>query len=585
MSLLCLPALSTFPRATAVRIQEFWSHMLFPGGRSSLTRSHWFWPAFLVLFAVSWMVLIPNLSYALLEPDEGRYAEVAREMIRTREWVIPTLYFKPYCDKPPLFYWLIAGSFELFGVSAHSARLVPVSAALLTVASTFLFGTRAAGIRIGFVAGLILILSVGFANISRVLILDGVLTLTVSLSLFTAFEAIGGNTFRWGWWVGSAVASALGVLIKGPIAFILFAPPLVLHCWLTRAAIRPGFWCWLVYTSVLGAVSAPWFAAMMVRQPNYVSHFLWRHHLLRFFSPAFHPEPFWYYLPVICIAFLPWSLLFVPMIRYLFSSAPPIRTHRTQATGFFLLWASWCLLFFSVSRGKLPPYVMPAMPAIALLVAFHLDAILSSAQIREHFRRTVLHAPWMISGLLCVAVVAINPIMAISGSTAHPIGTVASIAWSVAGLALVLFGRYVNMRLAWVLCFLCAFLMNLQSVHRLVPAWANGHAPLAHARATKALLADDDMAVACYGREWGSIAFYTDRRRLLNFSLVPHSVLAEFFENQDRTLVFVKRTADLEWFRDAVPDGWEMRRIETIGAAKVALVKRTADSQGRIAAE
>jgi 4-amino-4-deoxy-L-arabinose transferase-like glycosyltransferase len=312
------------------RIQNYWSRDLFPGRSSSSASSNLFWPALLALSVICCVLLIPNLSYPLLEPDEGRYAEISREMFATGEWIVPTLYFQPYFDKPPMFYWLIASSFRFFGVSPHSARMVPALAAFLTVTATFLFGARVAGVRIGFMGALILILSAGFVNLGRVLILDGVLTLAVSLSLFGAFEAIRGGCFHWQWWLFSALSCAAGVLIKGPIAFVLLAPPIGLHCWLTEARMRPRWWAWMIYVAVVVGISAPWFVAIMVREPNYASHFLWRHHVLRFFGKAFHPQPVWYYLPVVCIAFFPWSLLFVPLGRYPLSSMPAIRGHRTR---------------------------------------------------------------------------------------------------------------------------------------------------------------------------------------------------------------------------------------------------------------
>jgi 4-amino-4-deoxy-L-arabinose transferase-like glycosyltransferase len=590
-------ALMGFVRGLGLRVQHHWSVVLFPADRASRSSTNGFWLALMGVAIASVVLFIPNLSYPLLEPDEGRYAEVSREMFETGNWTVPTLYFQSYCDKPPLFYWLIAASFRLFGVAASSARLVPALAACVTVTATFVFGARMAGIRTGLLGAFILMLSAGFANLGRVLILDGVLTLTVAASLFSALEAISGSRFRWAWWLFSASCCAAGVLIKGPIAFVLLAPPVVLHCWLTGAPARPRWWNWAVFIGVVGALVGPWFFAIMVCEPHFASHFLWRHHVLRFFSDTFHPQPPWYYVPVIVVAFLPWSALFPSLVRHLFSYLPSVRSIRTRPMGFLLLWAAWCLLFFSLSRGKLPTYVMPAMPALALLIASHLDAVLSFANVmapgvidepaaggspslslshapRAPFRVVGNFLPLIVAGLTCAAAIAIDPLLRLCGSASHRVTTMESILWGSVGLGLLLWGRRLTPRSAWTICFVCAFFMNVHAVHRIVPDWANSHSPLAHAHATKKLLRDRDTAIACYGREWGSIAFYGNRSGILNFSLVPRPVLTEFLRSHERTLMFLKSTADIDWFRNAIPDGWEMTPVETIGTASVAIVGR-----------
>src|SRR5947209_17842055 len=132
------------PRRLAVLVRHGWVDMLFPGGEKTGSDSRAaFWGCFAFIAALAATILFLNLSYPLIEPDEGRYAEIGREMLTSGDWVVPTLNGRPYLDKPPLFYWLLAGSFELFGVSARAARLVPALAALLTVLATFAFGRRA----------------------------------------------------------------------------------------------------------------------------------------------------------------------------------------------------------------------------------------------------------------------------------------------------------------------------------------------------------------------------------------------------------------------------------------------------------
>src|SRR5262249_27342832 len=160
------------------------------------------------------------LTYSLIEPDEGRYAEIAREMTTSGNWLVPTLNHRPHYDKPPLLHWLVALSLKAFGINNWAARIVPTSAALLTVLATFLFAWRSLGPRTAFLSALALAVMGGFVESGRFLILDNLLTLFVTVSLFSAYEAVSVQRFCWKWWLVSAAFCGLGVLTKGPIALI-----------------------------------------------------------------------------------------------------------------------------------------------------------------------------------------------------------------------------------------------------------------------------------------------------------------------------------------------------------------------------
>src|SRR5207302_8594002 len=131
----------------------------------------------------------PDLSYRLVEPEEGRYAGIAREMLTSGDWVLPTLNREPNHDKPPLLYWLVAGSFRLLGTNEWAARLVPALAAFGTVLATYLFGRSLVGPRAAFLAALALTGMTGFIQCGRFLILDSLLSLWVGLSLWTGYAA------------------------------------------------------------------------------------------------------------------------------------------------------------------------------------------------------------------------------------------------------------------------------------------------------------------------------------------------------------------------------------------------------------
>jgi 4-amino-4-deoxy-L-arabinose transferase-like glycosyltransferase len=179
---------SPFPQSFLAYLPYIWSRVLFggcaPGGERVRGR------ALLFLLIVPGALLYPCLSFLLFEPDEGRYAEIPREMLVRGEWVVPYLQGEPYLDKPPLFYWLVMGSYRLFGVHDWSARLVPALAVHACIIVVYLLGRRRFGERAAFWGALSLALAPGFISVGRLLVLDGVLTLWVTLSLFGALEAV-----------------------------------------------------------------------------------------------------------------------------------------------------------------------------------------------------------------------------------------------------------------------------------------------------------------------------------------------------------------------------------------------------------
>src|SRR5207248_466123 len=153
-----------------------------------------------------------------------------------------------------------------------------------------------------FLAGLALALMPGAVLCGRIVILDSLLTFFVTVTLLTAHRAVDGERLRRGWWIASAVGCALGVMTKGPIAFVLLGPPLVLYVWLNRDRPRPTFAQWAVYGGLVLALVAPWYVAICVRDPHFAYHFFIDQHLVRFAMRQYHVQPVWYYVPVLLLA-------------------------------------------------------------------------------------------------------------------------------------------------------------------------------------------------------------------------------------------------------------------------------------------
>ncbi len=389
------PNALVLPRHLLAWPRFVWSQVLFPGRESpNLQR-----PRIATLFLIVVMpavLLYCRLGFPLFEPDESRYAELPREMLARGDFVVPYLEGEPYLEKPPLFYWLVAGAYKVCGVSAGAARIVPAVALHGAILLVYLFGRRHFGERAALWGALGLALSPGFLGMGRLLVLDGLLTFCVTLGLFAGFEAVRGAALHRGWWALSAVACGLGVLTKGPVALVLVVPPL----WLYRRLGGPGCavpYRWAAaFLATAAAVASPWYVGVCVRAPEFAYTFLWEHNVLRFLTPFAHERGVWFYGPVVLAGLLPGTLLTVPLVRFLASGDPEAARRRTPELGFLLLCGGWCVLFFTLSACKLPTYVLPAFPALSLTLGWFLAV---SARDRSRATYGVAAATF---ALLCV---------------------------------------------------------------------------------------------------------------------------------------------------------------------------------------
>jgi len=341
-----------------------WTRILFPG-RSSDPRV-WRPQAFVLLFVLSGLLLYPCMSFHLFEPDEGRYAQIPREMLMRGDWIVPTLQGEAYLDKPPLFYWLVMVSYSIFGCHDAAARLIPALAMHGAVLLTYVLGLRIVGERSAFWGAVLLTVSPLFLGVGRLLVLDGLLTLWVTLALLAAYVAQAEPSFRRRWWLVAALACGLGVLTKGPVAVLLILPPLIAHRFLVRGAAPIGWRSWACLAAVVLAINLPWYLAVCVQRPEFTYYFLWQHNIQRFVEPFDHVRPVWFYGPILLFGLLPALLLAWPLSRYLLSTRPHEAQRRCVGLGYLLLAGLWCVFFYSLAGCKLPTYILPAFPILSL---------------------------------------------------------------------------------------------------------------------------------------------------------------------------------------------------------------------------
>jgi 4-amino-4-deoxy-L-arabinose transferase-like glycosyltransferase len=310
-------------------------------------------------------------SYGLWEPDEARYAEIAREMLAAHNFVVPHLNYVPYIEKPPLLYWLTAGSMKLFGINEFAARFVNAAAALIGVLATYLFTLRTFDYRRALLAGAVLATSGLYAVMAQVLTTDMLLTAAVSIAMFAFFLQWheGGR-----WWLICYFAIAAAVLTKGPIGAVLPLISATIFLW-SEGQLRG---CTRRFHLIAGlvlvaSVSLPWFIAITIREPAFFKFYFVGENLRRFLEPRYsHGEPIYFYFPVIAAGFLPWSLALLLV---------PWRSLQPQAARrFCLIAAATVLILFSAASAKLVPYILPAFPFAAVAAA---DGLMAFAQRNE----------------------------------------------------------------------------------------------------------------------------------------------------------------------------------------------------------
>ncbi len=306
----------------------------------------------------------------LIEPDEGRNAEVAREMLSLHDWITPHYDTLPYLDKPAVFFWLVAGSFRVFGLSETAARLPSALAGLGTVLLIWLLGCRMFGERSAWLAGIMFATSPLALVFARVVIFDMTLAFLVTLALVAFWISRQSGRPRRDLDCLMFGAAGLATITKGPVGFLLPLLIILVYAAVQRKLGEMKRLAWMPGILIFLVVSLPWFIAVSVRNPDFPRYAFWDESLLRFTtSHAHRGGSVFYYIPVFLVGFLPWSfpLLFAGINRI--RSWKRLRDGSAAPQAFLLSWALVVFAFFSVSHSKLPAYFLPALPALALLLA------------------------------------------------------------------------------------------------------------------------------------------------------------------------------------------------------------------------
>ncbi len=342
-------------------------------------------------------------AIGLTGPDEPRYAAIAREMAESGDWVTPRLHGKPWFEKPALYYWDAALRYKIWGDTEFSARSPSAAAAAATTLVLGWLAWQIYGWQAAAVVMLLFPTTVAVVGFGRAATTDMLFAASLAMAMTAAARivllqkpavdsrqltvgpencellAVGCELSQpiptarmWSerlWRCGFGAALGLAALAKGPAALLLAGGSVGLWMLATRRwrdgirLLHP-----LAVLSFL-VVALPWYVLCAVRNPEFVDVFLISHNFQRYLTPVFrHEQPFWFFGPVLLLGFVPWT----PLLAAVFHDAVALlrkRAWRYSASFFIACWVIFPVVFFSLSKSKLPGYVLPAIPALALLLA------------------------------------------------------------------------------------------------------------------------------------------------------------------------------------------------------------------------
>lgn len=327
-----------------------------------------FGTGFWLVAIITILIVFFNLGgVPLLDPDEPVYAETPKEMFSFNEFISPRIYGEYWYDKPPMYYWLVAVSYKVFGISEFAARF---PSAILAVACTllvYLSGRRLFNERAAIAGALVLATSIEFFYLGKAAVTDITLLFFLSASLLSFIEKK---------YYPAYLFAGLATLTKGPIGLlfpggIIFFYLLATRNWsqLKSMKIPSGL---LLYA----AIATPWYIIMYnIHGSIFIDTFLGFHNITRFTSPE-HPESvlWYYYIPVLILGFFPWTAI---MFQSLWASLTK-STYHFSTLLFLNIWAIFIFIFFTISQTKLVSYILPMYPPLAMIVGWYIDHLWTS---------------------------------------------------------------------------------------------------------------------------------------------------------------------------------------------------------------
>lgn len=310
-------------------------------------------------------------SYPLYNPDEARYAEIAREMVETKQYLVPHLNYILYFEKPALFYWLLALAIKCFGLSEWVVRswtaILSVMGCLITYTTARMLYDR----RTGIYASLILASSFLYFMMGHLVTLDMPLTFFLTASLYCLLLGTKTSLSKpWYYFWLAAVFSALAVLTKGLVGIIF--PLCIIGLWVFVQHQWKQLKSWPIFSSLMLflALTLPWHVMIQLKHPCFFNFYFINQHFARYSTlDSARFEPFYYYFLVMIVGLLPWTFFLPQAFRYCLPTWKNRKNFSTEV--FLLIWVVAILLFFSFSHSKLIPYILPIFPPLAIMIGHY----------------------------------------------------------------------------------------------------------------------------------------------------------------------------------------------------------------------
>ena len=346
---------------------------------------------------IAFMVFFGIGGVPLLDPDEPVYAETAREMILTGDYLSPRIFGDYWYDKPPMYYWLVALAFHVFGDGEFAARfpaglMAGGTALMLYFSVTKLFNERA-----GFWSSLVLSSSIMFFYMGKAAVTDTTLLFFMTGALLCFLHKR--------YWL-MYICMALGTVTKGPIG-VVFPGTIIFLYLLFMGQLREIFRMHPIRGILLYfMVASPWYYAMYtVHGMDFINTFLGFHNITRFTTPEHASRvTFWYYFPVIILGMFPWTGILFQSIK---SSISDSRIDEMRTLMFMHVWWVFVLLFFTICKTKLVSYILPMFPALAIIIGWNISRMIAKLRYNTTFYSwivgsgimfTLLGIGWVIGG-------------------------------------------------------------------------------------------------------------------------------------------------------------------------------------------
>jgi len=362
----------------------------------------------LLLFTAALLFFAGLGRFPLIEPDEGRNAEVGREMLASGDWITPHFNGFAYLDKPAVFFWMVAASLKTFGVSEGAARLPSALMGVATVLLVWFLGRRMFGDSAGLRAGFVFAACPLALVLAREVIFDMTLTFLVTLAMVACWLAEEKNFLAP--WIDALMFAAMGkaVVTKGFVGILIPLIAILIYeaargRWREWLRLRWG-WGLLVFF----AVALPWFIAVSLRNPDFPRYAFWNESLKRFSTGAARRGGgIFYYIPVFLGGFFPWSLFLILAGWNRLRRWRELKQEAGRPILLLLCWAGWVFVFFTLSHSKLPTYFLLAVVPLSILMGLVWQDVGKEAQARPPDWLTAGFA--LLLGLGVVAAAASHP--------------------------------------------------------------------------------------------------------------------------------------------------------------------------------